>query len=104
MRNPFNFSTPEILQSELDAIHEALIFQEIQFSQHAQEEADKEKIPLVAVLETILVGTPVSKDLPRNAGKRIPGINFEHKIADERWIRTKVAWVNNFLVITVHTI
>ncbi len=69
-----------------------------------REEAEKEKIPLVAVLETILVETPVSKDLPRNSSKRIPGINFEHKIADGRWIRTKVAWVNNFLVITVHTI
>jgi hypothetical protein len=104
MKNPFNFSIPEILQSELDAIHEALIFQEIQLSEHAAIEADAENIPLVAILETIFVGTAVSKDQPQNPNNRVPGINFEHKISDGRWIRTKVAWINNFLIITVHTI
>ena len=104
MNNPFDFSTPIISRAELDAIHEALVFQEIDISTHAQHEAAAENIPLVALLETILVGRPVSKDLPHNAQQRIPGINFEHKMDDNRWIRTKVAWIDGYLIITVHTI
>ena len=104
MRNPFDYTTSKILKSKLDAIHEALERQQISFSEHAESEARAEKISLVKVLEAILIGTAVGKDLPGNPLKRIPGINFEHKIADGRWIRTKVAWVGKYLIITVHTI
>ena len=104
MRNPFDFSTSEVLKSELDAIHAALERQQISISEHAEIEARAEKISLVYVLEAVLVGTAVSKDLPGNTLKRTPGINFEHKIPDGRWIRTKVAWVGKYLIITVHTI
>jgi hypothetical protein len=104
MKNPFDFSTPEILQSELDAIHEALIFQELDVTPHAEREAAAEKIPLLALLEAVLVGRPVSKDLPKNNLNRVAGINFEHQMDDKRWIRVKVAWVDGFFVITVHTI
>lgn len=104
MRNPFNFSTPEILQSELDAIHQALMLQEIEISPHAEHEADAENIPLSAMLEAILVGTATSKDLPNNALKRIPGINFERQLDDKRWIRTKVAWFDGLILVTVHTV
>jgi hypothetical protein len=104
MKNPIDFSTPDILQSELDGIHEALFQQQIGITEHAEFEADTENIPLVSVFEAILVGTAVGKDLPGNALKRVPGINFEHKMNDGRWIRLKVAWIDNYLVITVHTI
>jgi hypothetical protein len=104
MKNPFNFSTSDILQSELDAIHEALIFQELDVTPHAEREAAAEKIPLLALLEAVLVGRPVSKDLPKNSLNRVAGINFEHQMDDKRWIRVKVAWVDGFFVITVHTI
>jgi hypothetical protein len=104
MKNPFDFSTLDILQSELDAIHEALIFQELDVTPHAEREALAEKIPLLALLEAVLVGRPVSKDLPKNNLNRVAGINFEHQMDDKRWIRVKVAWVDGFFVITVHTI
>ena len=104
MKNPFDFSTSDILQSELDGIHEALVRQEIEMTPHAVDEATAEGIPIVAVLETIFVGTAVSKDLPGNANQRVPGINFEYKITDGRWVRTKVAWLNGYLIITVHSI
>jgi hypothetical protein len=104
MRDPFDFATPNILKSELDSIHEALVRQEIEFTPHAVDEADAEQISLVQVLETVFVGTAVSKDLPGNMNGRVPGINFEHNLADGRWIRTKVAWLNGYLVITVHSI
>jgi hypothetical protein len=104
MPNPFDFSKPEITRAELNAIHEALVFQEIDISPHAEREANAENIPLVALLEAILVGRPISKDLPDNDKNRVPGINFEHKMDDNRWIRTKVAWVDGYFIITVHTI
>jgi hypothetical protein len=104
MKNPLNFNTPDILQSELDAIHKALMLQEIFISKHAEAEAEAEEIPLVNMLEAVLVGTAVSKDLPNNSQNRVPGINFEYKIADGRHIRTKVSWFNGFWFITVHTI
>ena len=104
MKNPFDFSTSNILKSELDAIHEALIQQQIGITEHAEFEANTENIPLIDVFETLLVGTATSKDLPGNLKKRVPGINFEHKIADGRRIRLKVAWLDNYLVITVHSI
>ena len=104
MKNPFDFSTTEISRDELSAIHDALVFQEIDISPHAEREAAAENIPLVTLLETILVGRPVSKDLPGNDKKRVPGINFEHQMDDGRWIRVKVAWVDGYFIITVHTI
>jgi hypothetical protein len=104
MRNPFDFTTVEILDSELNAIHEALIDQAIGMTGHAADEAEIEDIPLVAIFEAILVGSAVSKDLPGNDKSRIPGINFENRMNDGRWIRTKVAWIDNYLIITVHTI
>jgi hypothetical protein len=104
MRNPFDFSTPEIQQLELDRIHEALVEQEIGVTEHAEFEASVENISLLDIFETLLVGTATRKDLPRNPLRRVPGINFEHKIADGRWVRVKVAWIDEYLVITVHTI
>ncbi len=104
MKNPFDFSTSQILQIELDRIHEALIFQEIEISPHAEHEANAENIPLVAILEAILVGTATSKDLPDNAQDCTPGINFERQLDDKRWIRTKVSWFDGYIIITVHTI
>ena len=104
MKNPFDFSTSQILQIELDQIHKALIFQEIEISPHAEREANAENIPLVAILEAILVGTPVSKDLPNNDHNRTAGINFERQLDDKRWIRTKVSWFDGYVIITVHTI
>ncbi len=104
MRNPFDFRTAAVLQIELDRIHEALMLQEIEISPHAEQEADAENIPLSALLEAILVGTAISKDLPDNTQKRVPGINFERQLDDKRWIRTKVAWFDGYVVITVHTV
>jgi hypothetical protein len=101
---PFDFSTDQILAWELDRIHEALIHQEINLTDHAINAAGDEDIPLVDVLEVILVGVASSKDLPGNAQARLPGINFEHRIQDGRNVRVKVAWLDGYWVITVHTI
>jgi hypothetical protein len=104
MKNPFDLSTIEITRAELNAIHEALVFQEIDITPHAERAANDENIPLVAMLEAVLVGRPVSKDLPANDKNRVPGINFEYEMKDRRWIRVKVAWVDGYFIITVHTI
>jgi hypothetical protein len=104
VRVPFDFTTDEILTWELDGIHDALIRQEINLTEHAINAAGDEDILLVDVLEAILVGTPTSKDLPDNPLDRIPGINFSHHIRDGRSVRVKVAWLNGYWVITVHTV
>ena len=62
MKNPFDFSTQDILPSELDGIHEALVQQQIGITEHAEFEANTEDISLLDVFETLLVGTATSKD------------------------------------------
>ena len=104
MKVPFDFSTNLIFDWELSGIHEALIRQEINLTEHAINTAGDEDIQLVDVLEVILVGTPGSKDLPGNTLNRLPGINFEHRIQDGRFVRVKVAWLDGYWVVTVHTI
>jgi hypothetical protein len=46
----------------LNAIHEALIRQEIDITPHAEKAAEDENILLYELLEAILVGAAVSKD------------------------------------------
>ena len=104
MPDAFDFTTSDILDWELDLIHNALIREEIDIFNHARMAARDDNIKLVELLEAILIGTAVSKDLPSNSLNRFSGINFEHQIRDGRWIRVKVAWVNNYAVITAHTI
>jgi hypothetical protein len=104
VKNGFDFTTDTILQRELDSIHEALIEQEISMSDHAVEAARQDHIPLVKLLETVLVGIATSKDLPNNALDRVPGINFEYRLEDQRLIRVKVAWFDGYWIITTHTV
>lgn len=100
----FDFSTTEILDWELKNIDNALLREEIRITKHAQLAAQEDNVSFVQLFEAILVGTPVSKDLPDNKLNRIPGINYEHKIKDGRWIRIKVAWLEGYAVITVYQI
>lgn len=100
----FDFSTTEILDWELKNIDNALLREEIRITKHAQLAAQDDNISFVQLFEAILVGTAVSKDLPDNKKQRIPGINFEHKIKDGRWIRIKVAWLEGYAVITAYQI
>jgi hypothetical protein len=102
--NGFDFSTPEILDWELDLIHTALWREEIKIHPHAFAAAQDEDIAPVALFEAILLGDPVSKDLPEDESNRKPGINFEYQIPDKRWIRVKVTYFDSYIVITVHTI
>ena len=103
MADAFDFTTSKILDWELEKIHNALLREEIRISRHARDAAKDDNISLVQLLETILIGTPVSKDLANNALERIPGINFEHRI-DNRWIRVKVAWFEHYIVVTAYQI
>ncbi len=100
----FDFTTTEILDWELEAIHRALLEKKIIITIHARRAARDDKIGLIELLETILVGIPVSKDLPDNDLQRVPGINYEHRISDQRWIRVKVAWIDKYAIITVYKI
>ena len=104
MPDTFDFTTSDILDWELNLIQNALDRQQIEITDHAFEAAQEDNIPPVALLETILIGVAVSKDLPDNQLQRVPGINFEHCIKDGRWIRVKVAWINNYAIITVYKI
>jgi hypothetical protein len=104
MTDAFDFTTSEILDWELEKIHNALLRKEIIVITHARIAARADRVTLVQLLETVLVGTPVSKDLPDNSLGRVAGINYEHKIADGRWIRVKVAWLEEYAVITVYKI
>lgn len=103
MPEAFDFSTSEILDWEIERIHLALLQKQIRIEPHAVTEADYDNIPLVKVLEAILVGIPVSKDLPNNPLNRVPGINYEHQ-HESRWFRVKVAFIGKYAVITVHKI
>jgi hypothetical protein len=104
VKRGFDLTTDEIFDWELEAIHEAILRQEVRILGHAFKAARDENIPPPALLAALLVGTPINKDLEDNDKARVPGINFEHRLDDGRWIRVKVSWVNNYLVITVHTI
>jgi hypothetical protein len=104
MQNGFDFTTDEILDWELEMIHRALLEQRILIENHAADEARNDKIKLVEVLQAILVGTATLKDLPGNTLGRVPGVNFEHRLDDGRWIRVKVGWLSGYAVITTHTI
>ncbi len=104
MPDAFDFTTSYILDWELDLIHNALDRQQIEITDHAFLAAQDDNIPPVALLEAVLIGVAVSKDLPDNQLQRIPGINFEHRIKDGRWIRVKVAWINNYAIITVYNV
>jgi hypothetical protein len=103
MMDAFDFTTSEILDWELEKIHNALLREEVGISRHARDAAKDDNISLVQLLESILVGTAVSKDLPNNPLERIPGINYEHRI-DDRWIRLKVAWFEGYVVVTAYEI
>jgi hypothetical protein len=46
MKQGFDFSTPEILDWELEAIYQAFMRQEIIITKHAFDAADEEKHPL----------------------------------------------------------
>ncbi len=104
MQNSFDFTTDEILDWELEMIHQALLEQHIRIENHAADEARNDNIKLVEVLQTILVGTATIKDLPGNALGRVPGVNFEYQLDDGRWIRVKVGWLSGYAVITTHTL
>ncbi len=101
---PFDFTTSQILDWELEMIQNALDKQEIEITQHAADAAEDDNLTLIQLLEAVLVGVPVNKDLPDNELQRLPGINFEHRTSDQRWYRIKVAWVEKYLIITAHTI
>ena len=104
MADAFDFSTSEILDWELEKIHNALLHEAVIITTHARKAARADRVTLVELLEAVLIGTPASKDLPNNQLDRIPGINYEHRIKDGRWIRVKVAWIEEYAVITVYTI
>jgi hypothetical protein len=104
MHDAFIFSTSEIQQWELDKINHALLREEIIITTHARRAARDDRVELIYLLEAVLVGVPVSKDLPDNNLQRVPGINFEHRIKDGRWIRVKVAWIEEYAIITVYKI
>lgn len=100
----FDLSTPEILESELSAIHDALLRQEIDIHPHALNAAREENIRPSELLAAILVGRPTEKDLTNNQYGRFAGIAFEHLMNDGRWIKVKVGDLGGIIVITVHTI
>jgi hypothetical protein len=100
----FDFTTTEIFQWELEAIHRALLGKKVIITVHARRAAQADKVALVELLEAVLVGVPVNKDLPDNNLQRVPGINYEHRISDNRWIRVKVAWIDRYAIITVYKI
>ena len=103
MMDAFDFTISEILDWELEKIHNALLREEVGISRHAKDAARDDNISLVQLLESILIGTAVSKDLPNNLLERVPGINYEHQI-DDRWIRVKVAWFEGYVVVTAYEI
>ncbi|NJK44114.1 MAG: hypothetical protein HC933_07320 [Pleurocapsa sp. SU_196_0] len=104
MLEPFDFSTPEILDWELELIHRALDQKNIEITFHALDAASDDDISPVSLLEAILVGLPVSKDLPENNLQQVPGLDFEHRLSDGRWIRVKIAWFGQYTIVTAHQI
>jgi hypothetical protein len=100
----FDFSTSEILDWEIKQIDHALLTEQIIIVRHALDAAEDDNIQPVELLKAVLVGVPISKDLPNNGLNRKPGINYEHRLEDGRWIRVKVAWIGQYAVITVYEI
>jgi hypothetical protein len=100
----FDFSTTEILDWELEAIQRALWRQEIDIDDHAIQRATERGIAAVQLLEAIVFGIAISKDLPGNVLGRVAGVNFEHQLDEGRWIRIKVAFFDNYFIVTVHPV
>lgn len=103
MHQGFDFSISEILDWELEAIQRALWQQEIDIDDHAIQRARERGIAAVQLLEAIVFGEAISKDLPGNVLGRVPGVNFEHRL-DSRWIRIKVAFFDGYFIVTVHPV
>ena len=99
----FDLTTTTIVSWELELIWAAVDFGLITISRHADEAAIDDTVPTPAILRVILQGRPRSKDVGYVANRWI-GINFEGKIRGGRWIRVKVSWLDEYIVVTVHAL
>ena len=75
----------------------------LRLSEHARHAAEDESIPRPAILRIVREGVPRSKDVTTHSNRQI-GINFEGKRHRRTWLRAKVGWRDNYVVITVHTL
>ena len=82
MIEPFDFTTNEILDWELEMIQNALDKQEIEITQHAADAAEDDNLTLIQLLEAVLVGVPVSKDLPDNELQRLIHLSLLNDLCD----------------------
>jgi hypothetical protein len=99
----FDLSTRKVRKREVALIRVAAMEGLLELTEHAAMAADDESIPYAAVNAVVIGGRAASKDTGE-AGDRQIGINFEGSIPDRRRIRTKVAWQDGYLVVTVHTV
>jgi hypothetical protein len=100
----FDLSTRKVRKREVALIRVAASEGLLELTEHAAIEADDESIPYGAVKSVVSRGKAASKDTDDAGGDRQIGINFEGSIPDRRRVRTKVAWQDGYLVVTVHTI
>jgi len=98
----FDFSSDEIHDWEIDFIREAAKTGKLRVAPHALTQALKRNIKLADVHNTVLTGSPASKDKPFNLEARKPGINFEDRSSTGAPIRVKVSFSGGYLVVTVH--
>jgi hypothetical protein len=99
----FDLWTRKVTKREKDLIRIASASKLLRFTVHAAFEADDEMIPQSAILGVVERAKRSSKDLGDDGSRQV-GINFEGAIPDKRRIRTKVAWQDGYLIVTVHTI
>ena len=99
----FDLWTVRVTKREVALIRTAIIWNLLEFTEHAASEVDEEMIPPPAVLGVIERARVKTKDIDAS-GERAIGVNFEGTLPDRRRIRSKVSWDDGYLVVTVHTI
>lgn len=98
----FDLSTHRVRKREVAVIRVAELEDLIRLTGHAEDAMDEEAIAEETVRFVIRRGTPKSKDVNENGGRRI-GVNFEAPV-DRRGIRVKVSWRMGYFIATVHTL
>lgn len=101
---PFDFSTPDIHDWEVERIQEAFRLGNYRIEDHAFNRMKERGIKPAEVREAVMEGTAMNKDLPDNPHDRRPGINFERDLEDGRRIRVKVGWRGVYAVVTTHEV
>jgi hypothetical protein len=97
MEPGFDFTTPEVLNWEIEAIWAAIEKNELLITVHARNELNLDALTEDDLFDAIFFYDEAYKDLPSNTAGRAAGINF-HRHFQNVVIRVKVGWRETYYV------